>query len=310
MDDIFTVAVNTRTTSNVDVFLCRFRYNCNRYNEDDAKAARDAQEVIKYAPGFMGILNLHHPPPHCRTSQKHLHTSVRLLWSKCRSKGTIQLFSYIMLISQHLAHSNIRIFKFLFGCPCLKLRSPSIFAALQSCFTEVPVLLQPLHEPHAKPALWAQALRSGEAEDGRDAAAQHVLDWGAVSKEGCGRALPVPLHTHVHLRLCLLPQEEQPVHYFWGREAVHGAFQFRGLLASLFIRRFCSIRTFFPLAQNNQADLENATEVLSGYLERDISQDSLQDIKQKVQDKYRWGNLQVSLCSCDSRIVIQTCFVF
>ncbi|ROL43291.1 E3 ubiquitin-protein ligase arih1 [Anabarilius grahami] len=39
--------------------------------------------------------------------------------------------------------------------------------------------------------------------------------------------------------------------------------------------------------ENNQADLENATEVLSGYLERDISQDSLQDIKQKVQDKYR-----------------------
>lgn len=23
-----------------------FRYNCNRYNEDDAKAARDAQEVV------------------------------------------------------------------------------------------------------------------------------------------------------------------------------------------------------------------------------------------------------------------------
>lgn len=43
----------------------------------------------------------------------------------------------------------------------------------------------------------------------------------------------------------------------------------------------------FAFDQNNQADLENATEVLSGYLERDISQDSLQDIKQKVQDKYR-----------------------
>lgn len=43
----------------------------------------------------------------------------------------------------------------------------------------------------------------------------------------------------------------------------------------------------FLVYQNNQADLENATEVLSGYLERDISQDSLQDIKQKVQDKYR-----------------------
>ncbi|KAL4700472.1 hypothetical protein H8959_014476 [Pygathrix nigripes] len=40
--------------------------------------------------------------------------------------------------------------------------------------------------------------------------------------------------------------------------------------------------------ENNQADLENATEVLSGYLERDISQDSLQDIKQKVQDKYSY----------------------
>ena len=45
---------------------------------------------------------------------------------------------------------------------------------------------------------------------------------------------------------------------------------------------------FVVFHQNNQADLENATEVLSGYLERDISQDSLQDIKQKVQDKYRW----------------------
>ena len=48
----------------------------------------------------------------------------------------------------------------------------------------------------------------------------------------------------------------------------------------------------FLLLQNNQADLENATEVLSGYLERDISQDSLQDIKQKVQDKYRWDFLK------------------
>lgn len=62
-------------------------------------------------------------------------------------------------------------------------------------------------------------------------------------------------------------------------------------------------------AQNNQADLENATEVLSGYLERDISQDSLQDIKQKVQDKYRWGNLQLNPHNCHSWVVIQTCSV-
>uniref|UniRef100_A0A8C0J8F3 RBR-type E3 ubiquitin transferase n=1 Tax=Chelonoidis abingdonii TaxID=106734 RepID=A0A8C0J8F3_CHEAB len=50
--------------------------------------------------------------------------------------------------------------------------------------------------------------------------------------------------------------------------------------------------------ENNQADLENATEVLSGYLERDISQDSLQDIKQKVQDKYRY-------CESRRRVLLQ-----
>lgn len=96
---------------------------------------------------------------------------------------------------------------------------PGVCAALQSRPAAVPVLLQPLHEPHAEPAFWAQALCSGQAEDGGDATAQHVLDWGAVSKEGCGRAVPVPLHAHVHLRLCLLPQEEQPVHHFWGMTA-------------------------------------------------------------------------------------------
>ena len=40
--------------------------------------------------------------------------------------------------------------------------------------------------------------------------------------------------------------------------------------------------------QENQKDLENATETLSEYLERDISSDSLADIKQKVQDKTRY----------------------
>jgi len=41
------------------------------------------------------------------------------------------------------------------------------------------------------------------------------------------------------------------------------------------------------LAQDNQKDLENATEQLSEYLERDITSDMLFDIKQKVQDKSR-----------------------
>lgn len=44
--------------------------------------------------------------------------------------------------------------------------------------------------------------------------------------------------------------------------------------------------------ENNQADLEKATEQLCEYLERDITTDALQDIKQKVQDKWRY---------CDNR---------
>jgi len=40
--------------------------------------------------------------------------------------------------------------------------------------------------------------------------------------------------------------------------------------------------------EDNQKDLENATEQLSEYLERDITSDMLVDIKQKVQDKYRY----------------------
>jgi len=39
--------------------------------------------------------------------------------------------------------------------------------------------------------------------------------------------------------------------------------------------------------KNNQKDLENATEQLSEYLERDITSDMLCEIKQKVQDKSR-----------------------
>lgn len=39
--------------------------------------------------------------------------------------------------------------------------------------------------------------------------------------------------------------------------------------------------------QDNQKDLEHATEQLSEYLERDIASDMTGDMKQKVQDKYR-----------------------
>jgi ariadne-1 len=44
------------------------------------------------------------------------------------------------------------------------------------------------------------------------------------------------------------------------------------------------------LFQANQKDLESSTEKLSEYLERDISIENLVDIKQKVQDKYRYWN--------------------
>ena len=43
----------------------------------------------------------------------------------------------------------------------------------------------------------------------------------------------------------------------------------------------------FTSTQDNQKDLEMATETLSEYLERDITSECLSDIKQKVQDKYR-----------------------
>ena len=40
--------------------------------------------------------------------------------------------------------------------------------------------------------------------------------------------------------------------------------------------------------EDNQRDLESATEKLSEYLERDITSDNIMDIKQRVQDKYRY----------------------
>jgi len=40
--------------------------------------------------------------------------------------------------------------------------------------------------------------------------------------------------------------------------------------------------------EDNQKDLENATEQLSEYLEREITSEMLADIKQRVQDKYRY----------------------
>lgn len=46
---------------------------------------------------------------------------------------------------------------------------------------------------------------------------------------------------------------------------------------------------FSLIFEQNQADLEHATEELSGYLERDSNETTnLTELKQKVQDKYRY----------------------
>jgi len=56
--------------------------------------------------------------------------------------------------------------------------------------------------------------------------------------------------------------------------------------------------------KNNQKDLETVTEQLSEYLERDITSDTLSDIKQKVQDKSRSAN------STDAVVIISIITVY
>ena len=59
-------------------------------------------------------------------------------------------------------------------------------------------------------------IREHPSEDGGDATAQHVVDWGAVPEEGRGRVVSVSSDPHVHLRVRLLPAQEQPVDHLWG----------------------------------------------------------------------------------------------
>jgi len=61
---------------------------------------------------------------------------------------------------------------------------------------------------------------------------------------------------------------------------------FRGEPAHLALERTKNVIAFFS-SQDNQKDLEQATEFLSEYLERDISAENMVDIKQKVLDKHR-----------------------
>lgn len=77
------------------------------------------------------------------------------------------------------------------------------------------------------------------------------------------------------------------------KNAVDILCQCRQMLMYTYVFAFFLVRNNQSIIfEDNQADLEKATEMLSEYLERDITTDALQDIKQKVQDKYRY---------CDNR---------
>lgn len=85
----------------------------------------------------------------------------------------------------------------------------------------------------------------------------------------------MPSYAEVRVRVRLLFGEKQSGAYFRGK---------RVIIKLMYLTKF--IILFFAL-QENQRDLESATECLSEYLERDMTQENLADIKQKVQDKYR-----------------------
>ena len=63
---------------------------------------------------------------------------------------------------------------------------------------------------------------------------------------------------------------------------------------------YLNLLLVFFCFQDNQRDLESATEQLSEYLERDIDDENLFDIKLKVLDKYKY---------CDSRRKILLAYV-
>jgi len=65
--------------------------------------------------------------------------------------------------------------------------------------------------------LAVEALCWRQRAHGSNATAQHVMDWSPVSQESCWRSLSVPTDAHVHIRICLLLAEKQPVNYIWGR---------------------------------------------------------------------------------------------
>ena len=99
----------------------------------------------------------------------------------------------------------------------------------------------------------------------------------AVPAPGCERALPLPQHTHVHVCLCLLPGQEQSVYDIRGE----------CLPSPPNLTQLCAVWSPppSPPPQDNQGDLEMATERLSEYLETDVTKAAFQKLKVDVLDK-------------------------
>jgi len=73
------------------------------------------------------------------------------------------------------------------------------------------------------------------------------------------------------------------------RKAVDVLCQCRSALMYTYVFAYYLIKNNQSLIfEDNQRDLESATEKLSEYLERDVTSDNIADIKQRVQDKYRY----------------------
>lgn len=77
------------------------------------------------------------------------------------------------------------------------------------------------------------------------------------------------------------------------RKAVDVLCQCRSALMYTYVFAYYLIKNNQSIIfEDNQRDLESATEKLSEYLERDITSDNIADIKQRVQDKYRYCDMR------------------
>lgn len=103
---------------------------------------------------------------------------------------------------------------------------------------------------------------------------QHNMSWIEVSRSQCTRR-------HTTKRLFL-----DQVQFL--KKAVDILCQCRQTLMCTYVfAYYLKKNNQSMIFEDNQKDLESATEKLSEYLERDITSENLNDIKQKVQDKYR-----------------------